>query len=161
MKKIIEVRESWRDERSQFQEGLRGIIQGLEGLLDIPDVDAYRLHLEIEFEKKIERPLAELRKQLERAHLDVILGALSVMTTLQAGTIGALLLAAQPHWLVTLAALVLGGYTLFSTHKEKTAALKNSPLAYLMRLERELSPSRLANWVGSDMQHFQLGPRFA
>jgi hypothetical protein len=158
MKKIIEVRNTWAAERWQFQEGVKAILSRLRENMNVPDPDAYRRHVAEEFEKKLKRPLDELRTQLKRAKLDSITGAFSLTTVLPTGTLAATALHGAPLLVGAAVALVLGTYKLLSGHRAKQEALMRSPAAYLVRLEEELSPDNLERSIRENVRSFELGP---
>jgi len=157
MEKIIEVRNTWSTERWQFQEGLKTILNGLGENLNVLETDAYRRHIEEEFEKKVMHPLEGLKKQLARANLGAVAGSFSLTTVVPAG---ALLATLPPEvaWFGAIATLALGLYKLLSAHRAKQEELMKSPVAYLVRLERELPPSSFGSWIDGDVRCLEFGP---
>jgi hypothetical protein len=161
MAKIIEVRNSWQSERSRFQQGLGAIVKELGATVDVPDAEAFGRHLANEYDKKVGQPLEELKKQLRRNNVKTAVGAFSLATAIPTGTVLGMLLIGAAPWLVGAGAIGLGAYKLFSDHRDKTEGLMKSPVAYLVRLQQDLAPSRLEEWIGADLQGFNMGPPYA
>lgn len=155
---IIEVRRSSEEERLAFRKGLASIIKDLGEAVDVKDSDAFGRHLDHAYRTKIAAPLERLRKNLRSAKIDSVFGACAIATALPGGTTLGLLLSGAAPWLTASAAVGIGIYKLVRAHKKKKNELGKSEVAYLLRLEEKLAPSRLGKWVGSDFGAYGFGP---
>ena len=158
MGKIVEIRKAWKLDRVRFQDGLKAIVKDLDEKVNVPDANAYRRHLENEFEHRVNQPLNELRTQLRQAGLDSIPGAFTI-STFSAGALGAAILFGPLVGLAAPVAIGLGAYKLFREYQVKSQELMTkNQFSYLVRLERALSPSALAEWVERGLHEFDFAP---
>ncbi|MFF0476377.1 DUF6236 family protein [Streptomyces sp. NPDC004284] len=108
------------------------------------DPRALHQHLDLAVSRSFERPLEELRKAMTGLGVTTPFSAMNAKFEL--GTAGALALGGLPAGqpLATAAGAILGLATLRHTAAQaRDPRLRTSPAAYLLRVERDLSPERL------------------
>ncbi len=82
VKKIVQIRKGFGEQRLVFQETLRGIAQEEFWLQDVKDPVAFRMHLEVLYENRIEPLLAAYEKNLNLLGLPTKRAIISVLNTL-------------------------------------------------------------------------------
>jgi hypothetical protein len=98
---------------------------------------------------------------LKGANIKAALSTMNVSVTLPSLVTAALGLAglAIPTGLVVIAPAVALGLTavLIDRNKSVTEAMNKSPVAYLLRLEKDLAPKDLVSWIIQDTKKFKFG----
>lgn len=144
VKNIIKFRQQHMTELAAFKDFLHTELTKREDLLANPDADALRLHLETLHTQRIKPLLRDLEKSLKGVGIDTVTGAMNVEVKLPA-----LLAATQLHSAHPIAAAVGAiACTLLPIVRERRhkneAALKASPVAYLLQLDQAITPQNLA-----------------
>jgi len=156
-KQIIEIRKQHPGELANFQEYVHKLVTDLEEL-EIKDPKHLELHLQVAFDKHIQPKLEELRQALEFAGVKSTLGAMNVSMTLPSVAAVAVGLLGLASPIITVAGIAFGLTTVLLDHKKATAnAMRQSPVAYLLRLEKDLPPANLLSWVAHDTRKFFFG----
>ena len=151
IEKIIMLRKQYVAELGQLQEHLHKFASPLEQWKGIENVEDLRDYLEIEYTKKIQPELEDLKKQLKWFNIDTITGAMNMSFVTPVAIVSAAKLigitALNPIVAAT-GAFAFGFLKIVGDkHKKNVKALKASNVAYLLRLEKELKPKELLSWV--------------
>lgn len=145
--KIIRLRQDYRAEFLAFTEAVDDAAEDLRGqVTGIEDRAALEHHLRLKFDQSIAVPLEELRKAMGSLKMMTFNSALSYKFELPA------LAAAAGGWIgnapVTAGSIALAATALRQTTAEaRDAQLADSPVSYLLRVERHLKPTTLARRV--------------
>lgn len=145
--KIIRLRQDYRAEFLAFAEAVDDAAEDLRGqVTGIEDRAALEHHLRLKFDQSIAVPLEELRKAMGSLKMTTFNSALSYKFELPA------LAAAAGGWIgnapVTAGSIALAATALRQTTAEaRDAQLADSPVSYLLRVERHLKPTTLARRV--------------
>jgi hypothetical protein len=151
--KIVKIRERLAGERGKFQAAAVDFAHKNAGLVDVADERAFQAHLKAEFDKTIAPELEKLKDALRGNDVDVALSAVNVkveLPALAATTLAALGLGLNPLAGAAAGVALLVAKVLRDRRKGRQALLTTSPVSYLFRVEEELSPAILANWVRGD-----------
>jgi len=155
---IVKIRKQYSGDLANFQDYIHRLATDL-GKQDIKDRKHLDQHIKIVLEKNLKPRLKELRSLLMSAGISTVLGALCISTSLPLAALGAPLLGletAVPQ-VVASVSVAVGLCRVFSDHKKAIRGAMQSPAAYLLRLEKDLPPNKLANWVVSDTRKFFFG----
>jgi hypothetical protein len=158
---IVKVRKQHIDEFVGFQEYIHKLVKDLAEPEGIQDNEQFERHLAMAFSKNIEPKLDELREALGQAGIRSALGAMNISTALPsivglATEVIGLPVPASP--IVTVAGIAFGLTKVLLDHRKATTdAMSKSPVAWLMRLERDLPPDNLLSWIVHDIREFFSG----
>lgn len=158
--KILAFRAKYPQERAAFQQATADFLKGGDWLNLIDDPAVLEQRLRDEYDKDWNIRLVELREKLRDSGIEAVLGCFNVKAVLPAGVLSAAAVAglALNPVAAGAAALALGVIpTLRDKRKEALGALRESPVSYLYRMERELAPKDLWSWVKQGTQRFALG----
>lgn len=155
--KILSFRDKYPAERAAFQEGVADFVKPREWLKDVKDPQALSQRLQDEYDKEFKPKVVELRDKLREVGIDAVWGCFNVKTLLPP-FVGV----AAPALGLTLnplaAALAGIAWGLIPVLRDKRKIMKetlrSSPVAYLMRVEEELKPQTLKNWIWRDARKF-------
>lgn len=145
--KIIQLRKDHRAEFLAFTEAVEKAAEDLRGqVVGIEDRAAFEHHLRMTFDTSVAVPLEELRKAMGSLKLKTFNSALSYKFELPA------LAAAAGGWIgnvpVATGSIALAAVALRqATAETRDAQLADSPVSYLLRVERHLKPTTLARRV--------------
>ncbi|MDJ0346419.1 DUF6236 family protein [Streptomyces sp. H10-C2] len=146
--KIIELRTRYRDEFDAFTQAVAATAATLQqGVAGIEDRDAFEHYLRLAWETDFEEPLKNLRKAMRGLNIKAVTSSLNMK--FEVGGLAALGLghfAGQVP--VTVAGASLATFMLRqATAQARDAQIKDSPVGFLLRAERHLSPATLAQQV--------------
>lgn len=154
---IIRFRDTYIEERAQFQAEVNKVVEGLSYLKDIKNPRDIEMHLQNEYKKKIGPKLERLKRAMEQAAWDTVDSTTAASFAVPQG------LAAAFHALgfvltggvTTALGVALSGWTIWRKHKKATAdVLKPSAETFLYRIERSLRPEAVARQVLQDSRRF-------
>jgi hypothetical protein len=154
---ILEFRERYPAERGRFQRYVADFVQSREWIGNVRETDVLERRLQDEYVRELKPQIDEYRAKLHDMNIATVAGALAVQvgvpSTLVAGA-SLLGLAINPvGGLLAGAALAL--VPIFLDRRKAQRELQSSPVAYLMRLEKELRPIELTNWIWRDARRFR------
>ena len=158
VKKIVAFRKKYPAPLATFQSYVHGLVAENGPLQEIKDTQTLRLHLEAEYEKTVKPQLDELHRRLRSIFIDVIPGAFNVKAAIPpvvakgAATLG---LAINPV-LAAAGRLTLALLPVIRKAQEKSRKAMQLPAAYLMSVEKNLTPQTLTSRIGAAMRRFVL-----
>ena len=158
--KILAFREKYPNERAAFQKAVADFIKPREWLNSIHEPKVLEARLKDEFDKEWKPKLDELDEKLREIGIDTMLGTFNYKTTLPTGITGAAVALALPlnPLAAGIAGLALGAIpALRDKRKSAHDALRSSPVTFLYRLEKELTPLDLWGWIKQRSQQFAFG----
>jgi Family of unknown function (DUF6236) len=153
---IVNVRDHYQSELSRFQEFVSTFVK--QQLLDldpaIADPAAVRAHLQVAYEQQIRPMVDDLRRVLRGRGIDTVEAVMG--TSLVVPPVLQPLGAPEP---VTLsAAAVFSLLPLLRARRQSAQqAYRDSPVAYLLRLDEELTPQTMPARVGHWVRRFVMG----
>ncbi|SMF70721.1 DUF6236 family protein [Streptomyces sp. Amel2xC10] len=147
VEKIINLRKRYEAEFTAFNSAVSTAASDLEAeLADIEDAQALREHLKVDFERRFKTPLGDLRKAMNGLHLKTATGIMNYKFEL--GSLTTLLATVAGQGPVTAAGVAPGAATMRqATAEARDTQLRNSPVGYLLRIERNLQPASLVQRV--------------
>jgi Family of unknown function (DUF6236) len=153
---IVKVRDQYGPELRQFQEFVNAFVgQELRDLDPaIADPGAVRAHLRVAYEQQIRPMVADLRRALHGHGIDTVeavMGASVVVPPV-------LQPLELPDSVTVSAGAVLSLLPVLRAKRQAAQqAYRNSPVAYLLRLDEELTPQTLPARVGHCVRRFVMG----
>jgi hypothetical protein len=159
VERILEFREKYPGERAVFQDYIANFLKPREWLADIQDPTVLDKRLQEEYKRDLKPKLDDFRGKLRDVNIDTVLGVLAVQITLPSFiALGAPLLGIA----VNPAAGLLAGAALVAIpvlrdRRKRVGELRSSPVAYLLRIEENLQPRQLTDWILQGVQKFRLG----
>ncbi|QRP47438.1 DUF6236 family protein [Amycolatopsis sp. FDAARGOS 1241] len=145
VEKIIEVRTKFGAELDAFRRYVTEQSQRLAQLQDVRDLAVFREYLRTEVDHAVTEQLKHLSEQLRSVGLESVKAVGNVksiappaLVTMAADAVG---LSPAIAGSATAAACVLAAPVQW--RRERHAAIRESPVGYLFRLDRELSPAKL------------------
>jgi hypothetical protein len=140
VKKIIKLRRDHLGELVSFQECVHKLATDLAK----EEIEGKHLeeHLQLAVAKNIEPKLAELKADLKHAGIQSAVGALCISTSLPLATLVGL-----PGPVAAGAGIALGLTKVILDYQKASRSAAKSPVAYLLRLEKDLAPGHLLSWV--------------
>ncbi|MFJ9721113.1 DUF6236 family protein [Streptomyces sp. NPDC101213] len=144
--KIIKVRRRCRPEFDRFTQAVNETVADLrEYLGSITPIEAANAHLHLEVDRRFAGPLEELRRAMKGLKVDTAFSAANLTFEAPAAvaSVAGGILADQPlAGATTGAAFAIAGLRRNQT-RESRALLAESPVAYLLTLERDMKPDSL------------------
>ena len=154
VQRIIEVRRRHVDERIAFQRAIQTIASSVPDAISA-DSQAGAMYLHSLYEKTLEPELRRLKASLNRSGIDSVFGAMSVkvqapqLITSGAAIFGIGALHLNPIMMGAGAAFMCL-VPMFRSQRAQARKLRGeSPAAYLLRIEEELTPTSLASGMVS------------
>lgn len=163
-KKIIQLRNKYRDELINFQNHLQDFVEDLRNLQDIKDPATLDIFLTLEYEKKLRPQMEDLRKCLNSLAIDTGWSVLNVRATMPE-----LATSLETYSPISPANPVLTGigaagavaYSVIPTiRKQRRFArdiVNSFPAAYLLHIQEGLEPSRTLRGFISFMRRSMIG----
>jgi len=155
---LLKFREKYPQERATFQRYVREFVKPREWLDTITTTDALERRLQSEYEKDLKPRVQELREKYE----DVGIGTATSAMTISVRTPSLVTQGAAALGLVAnpiggfVAGLALALIPVLRDRRKREQELRTSDVAYLMRLEQDLRPRKLIDWVKSAAGRFRL-----
>lgn len=160
VERILEFRRKSVAERARFRKYVDDFLGAREWLADVRSRAMLEDRLRSEYETDLAPKVEELRSAMHDAGITTTLGAFAkrFVVPVGASTLArALGLSVDPLLgVVSGAALAVAG-VMQDRRKRTKGVLRHSPVAYLFRVEEELSPERLLRWVREESRIFMLG----
>ncbi|WP_157537394.1 DUF6236 family protein [Kitasatospora azatica] len=147
VEKIIRLRRDYHAEFNAFTAAAERAAEDLrEQTAGIEDRHAFEQYLRLKFEESLALPLEDLRKAMSGLNLRTFYSAVNYKFELPA------LVGAASGWAgnvpVALGSIAVAGATLRqATTEARSAKLADSPVGYLLRVERDLKPATLVSRV--------------
>ncbi|MFB7502731.1 DUF6236 family protein [Streptomyces broussonetiae] len=145
VEKIIEIRSTFGAELDAFRTYAAEQVQEFAAIEDVRDLAVRREYLRLEVDRTVTTRLNELRERLRSVGLESVYAlanvksvALPPLAALAAETAGVPAALTAP---AALAACVVSAPVQW--RRQRRAAIEESPVSYLFRLEREVSPTKL------------------
>lgn len=159
VERILEFRERYPGERGRFQRYMTEFVQTRQWLEDIRSTDVLEQRIQDEYERELKPQIDEFREKLRDVNIDTVLGAMAIQVSVPSVlTVGATLLGTTINpvgGLLAGAALALA--QVLHDRRKAQQELQSSPMAYLMRIERDLRPRELTNWIWRDAVRLRPG----
>jgi hypothetical protein len=154
--KVIQIRKRYEQERGQFAIHLREIGASLDSL-GVTDPEAFAAHLGAEYDAKIATEIADLKRAMKDVGVETAFGAINLRLTIPpvlagAAEIGGFTLAPMVGLGSAIAVGLAGLTRSFLRQREQLVA--HSPIGYLLRVQKELTPSSLRGWIRESMSRF-------
>jgi hypothetical protein len=123
----------------------------------VKDTATLNQRLESEYEKELKPKLAELREKLSEVKIETVTGALGIQIGVPSVvTQAAPLLGIVANPIAALAAgVALALIPVLRNRRKAQQEIKNSPVAYLMRVEENLLPRELTSWIWQRAKAFR------
>jgi hypothetical protein len=155
--RILEFREKYPGERAAFQQHLAEYIKPREWLRDMRDPATLERRLESEYDKELKPKLAELQEKLREVRIDTVAGVLGIQVAVPSVVVqGAALAGVVANPFAALAAgAALAVLPVLRDRRKAQRELKSSPFAYLMRVERDLAPRQIVDWIRTTAKRFR------
>jgi Family of unknown function (DUF6236) len=156
VERIIKVRKNHGDEFDAFRTYLDQVAGGLASL-NVQDPLIMRAYLEEEYNTKLAPKLDDLRKGLRKSKVDTTMGAMNVETTLPPliGSAAALAGVTIDPVIALGGAAAFGILPMLGAHRQRTKALvSGSPVAYMLRVEKEVRPPTLVESLTQSGRQF-------
>ncbi|MFE4413604.1 DUF6236 family protein [Streptomyces sp. NPDC056821] len=144
--KIVEIRQRCRPEFNRFAEVVDSTVNDMrEQLSEIKLAKAANAYLQLEVDRRFEVPLQELRRAMRGLKVDTAFSAanLSFEVPAAVASVAGGVLAGQPLVGATTGAVFAIAGLRRNQTRESRALLAASPIAYLLSVERDLSPRSL------------------
>jgi hypothetical protein len=155
VERLLKLRERHKDDFWNYRKRIADVTDNLATLSGVTDLDTLAQHVELEYQKTLERDLSDLRRTLKSQKLDVAETALAIKiaapTTLLGTGVGHLAGVAAGAAAATAVALFSTARGMLTQRKE---ALAESPATWLLRIEEELQPAGLAKSVAQRVKTF-------
>jgi hypothetical protein len=154
--RILDFRGKYPNQRAMFQQYLTDFVKPREWLQDVQDSTVLEQRLEAEYEKVLKPKVNELRQKLQDVNIDTVTSTLAIQITVPSIIIqGAELLGvvANPVGAV-LAGIALAVIPVLRDRRKAKGELKSSPIAYLLRIEKELQPRQITDWICQGARKF-------
>jgi hypothetical protein len=154
---IIEFRETYGEERAQFQLEISKIIKDCEHLGQITDEARLRQHLEDMYKTRLAGKLERMEQAMRRARWDVLDGTIAASWAVPTAVVTGLaaLGLALPAVSVAAVGIAFGGWQIWRKREKSVAeTMKPSPEAYLYRAKRFLSPRAALDEIRSERSGF-------
>ncbi len=153
---ILEFREAYPIERANFQNYIRDFVSLRDWLQDIRDRDVLEQRLEAEYQKILLPQLQELKEKLRSVNIDTVTGVLGVQIAVPSIILqGATLLGVVANPIgATLAGAALAIIPVFRDRRKTSRELKSAPVSFLQRIEKELQPRQLTDWIHEGARKF-------
>lgn len=159
VQKIIEIRRDHADELVRFQQVASELVASIPEAIASADRQVCSTYLQALANKTLQPELRQLKEHLRRAGVDSIFGAMSVrvqapqLLTSGAALLGIGALHLNPVMMGS-GAIVLCLVPRMRRQKDQARTIRaDSPAAYLLRLQEELSPTSLADSVTIKARH--------
>ena len=156
--RILEFREKYPAERAAFQRAVRDFVKPREWLKEVADATVLEKRLQDEYTKELKPKLDDLRGSCKALGIDTTVSVMSIQVAVPAiatNTAAALGFVANPiGGLVAGAALAL--IKVIRDHQKAEQKLKTSDVAYLMRIEKDLRPRTVMDWIWNSARRFRL-----
>jgi hypothetical protein len=155
--KIVQLRREHAAELDAFRTHVANLAVDLGQLAKVEDPALLTEHLRVVYETKLAPAKRELERGLRSAGVDTAMGAMNVQLAAPALlTSTAALAGATVHPLVALGgALVVGAIPVLRKHRAaRKGQTEETPVAYLMHVERGLAPNTLLNWCREHLYRF-------
>lgn len=161
-KKIIRFRNRYRDEMIAFQDAILALAKDLEQLHEIDDVDAFKAHLEIAYERTFKPQFNDFKKSLNSLGIDTAMGVVNVKVALPAllastisSTSAYLHLAPLNPIIVGAGAVACSIFPVIRKKQEEARKMvRSSPVAYLLYAQEELEPTKAVPWITQQVRKF-------
>jgi hypothetical protein len=158
VEKIIRIRKRYERERGAFADEVERLATALnESLASVEDVGALEAHLGAAYDATLGQQLSDLKMMIHDVGLDAAFGVMDVKLVVppalaSAAAIGGITL----NPVVALGGAVAIGFGKLtrSLHRRTAAVLRDSPAAYLLRIDRELPPKSLLQRIGARFSRF-------
>jgi hypothetical protein len=161
VRRIVEVREKYRSELTQFITNIETIGEQLGSLWGVEEPDLVKAELQVAYEEKIKPQLDVLKHDLRLFKIETVASAADIKVTAPpalSSVAGGLGMGVNPV-LAAGAGIAIGGASLISGRHVRAAQLtRSSPAAYLLRLEEGLRPSTLIERIREGLRRFVSRP---
>ena len=163
VERILAFREKYPTERARFQKRVASFIKAREWLNEIQQPKVLARHIQSEFDKEMKPELQELREKHREIGIETVQGVLAMQITvpLAVTQVAALLgVAANPIGSLV-AGAALAAIPILRDRRKANRELKTSDVSYLMRVERDLRPRQVSDWIVEAARSFRIRrPRF-
>jgi hypothetical protein len=135
---VLQIRKDTDDLREAFQQSVVAMVGDLQKQRKGTPHGAEPSAGDLEKlrKKHIDKPLGELRKAMRSGTRDAMVSVINLRTGLEAGTLGAAIFAGLNPVAGVVAGLALGGYRIWRETSESRKKAKESPLAWLLAVEK-------------------------
>lgn len=155
--RILEFRKKYPGERGAFQQYVAEFVKAREWLEDIQDPATLERRLESEYEKELKPKLDELREKLRSVNIDTVSGSLVMqigVPSLVAQGAAVLGIVANPFFAIA-AGAALAFLPVLRDRRKALHELKSSPIACLLRIEEDLQPREITDWIRQGAEKFR------
>jgi hypothetical protein len=160
VQKIIEIRQRHSEELTAFQQATDTIIGAIPEVAASASPEIRALYLQNLYVKTLEPELQRLKKSLHQSGIDAVFGAMNVkvqapqLATSAAAVFGIGAMHLNPVMMGT-GAIIMCFIPRIRRQQAQAQRLRaDSPAAFLLRLEEELSPTSLASAMAKKATHF-------
>ena len=157
IEKIVEFRQKYNDERVEYQQQLRSLLEEHDWLVGIDNESALMGHLQNIYKNKIEPKKIALKKALKDIGVNTTASSITVGTLApKAATLLSTLAVSAVNPIFGLGVLSLSLIPIvLKAQKAATDATKDAP-AYLLYAEEELSPKSALDRLATSARRFAL-----
>jgi hypothetical protein len=157
--RIVEIRTKYGAELTAFQDELASL-GDLEELRTVSDADVLRDHLQLIYDERIQPLLASLKRDLKLLQVDTALSVVDMKVAAPGAIVGSAQIAggaASPAVAVGSGVAVGTASLLLSQRRRGQQRYRDSPAAYLLRVEEGLNPGRVSERVQRGLRQFIRG----
>jgi hypothetical protein len=147
VEKILEFRTRYPEARGEFQKYMAGFVSMRTWLADASSPQIIEERLRDEYAKTLTPQLKTLREKLRDVNIEAITGVISAkveMPGIALGAATALSVAALNPVAGAVAGVALALLTVLRNRSTALRATESDPLAFLLSVERDLTPTRVA-----------------
>jgi hypothetical protein len=153
---ILRFRDKYPDERAAFQKYIADFLNVRQWLTHLEEPGVLAARIQQEYAKDLKPKLEDYRAKLHDTNIATIYGALAVQISVPAVIAqGAALLGVAANPIAAFGAgAALGAIPVLRDRRKIQRELKTAPVAYLVRVEEDLEPSTLLQWIRNAAEKF-------
>jgi Family of unknown function (DUF6236) len=154
-KKIVEIRKKYRDEMIAFQNAIHALSEDRKDINDINDFEAFKMQIEIIYERELKPELNNFKKILNSLGIDTITSAMNIQVALPPLLASTLTAGGAYFHLSPLNPIVLGGGAIACSvfpvirkmQEEGKQKVCSSPMSYLFYVQEQLEPTNIVKSI--------------